>query len=152
MGREVTFPSEIRRTLLDEHARLRRLLDELEDLAQREAQGEELGRRVPALAGQLARAVEAHNAAEEQVLEPLLRTVDAWGTQRIEDMLVEHVKEHAEIVAALDAAGRAATHPEFARAFPRLAESLRAHMDREERTFLARDLLRDDLVNVDSTS
>lgn len=150
MSREVTFPSEIRRALLEEHARLRVLLDELEDLAARAAQGEELGRRVPALAGQLARAVEAHNAAEERVLEPLLRSVDAWGALRIDDMLVEHLREHAEIVAALDAAGRGASSVELARTFPRLAAEMRAHMDREERTFLARDLLRDDIVNVDS--
>jgi hemerythrin-like domain-containing protein len=152
MSTELPFPSEIRRALLEEHARLRTLLGELEELARRRADGEDVGRRLPALAAKLARAVEVHNAAEEQVLEPLLRSVDAWGPLRIDEMLVEHVKEHAEIVAALEAATRIGADAELARAIPRLAATLREHMEIEERTFLARDLLRDDVITVQSSS
>lgn len=152
MTREQPFPSEIRHALLEEHARIRRLLDELEELAQRQAAGEELGRRVPALAGQLARTVEAHNAAEEQVLEPLLRTVDAWGPLRIDDMLIEHVKEHVEIVTALEHVSRGGADAEIASTIPQLASVMRAHMAAEERTFLAREVLRDDVITVQSSS
>ena len=152
MTREQPFPSEIRHALLEEHARIRRFLDELEELAQRQASGEELGRRIPALAGQLARVVEAHNGAEEQVLEPLLRTVDAWGPLRIDDMLVEHIREHAGIVTALELIARAGVDAEVARTIPGLAGNMRAHMANEERTFLARELLRDDVITVQSSS
>ena len=136
------FPSETRRALLEEHARLRVLLAELEDLAERTRAGDDPGRRFGAVAGQLLRALEVHNEAEERVLAPLLRLTDAWGPERIGEMTQEHAAEHVALRAAL----AEPEHAALARKVPELAKELRIHMAREEATFLAPEVLTDDVV------
>jgi hemerythrin superfamily protein len=133
MADEIVLPREARRALLVDHSRIRLLLDELVGLAERVETGEHIGRRFPAVVGQLRRALEAHNAAEEAALGPLLRGLDA------EHMLAEHREEHISLLVVLDVSDELA----LARAIPSFAATLREHMDREERGFLASDALRD---------
>ncbi len=89
-----------------------------------------------------------HNATEEALLAPLLREDYAWGQARIDRMLEEHTGEHAEIRAALSMDG---TLAEAAARVRDAIEMIEAHMAAEERTFLARSVLRDTLVQVDET-
>jgi hemerythrin-like domain-containing protein len=147
MATNTILPSEIRRSLLADHARIERLLEELEDLADRARTGDHSAGRFEAVAHQLRRMLDAHNAAEEEALEPLLRVVDSWGAIRVEGMFLEHQKEHAEMLATLDAPSA-----ELAAAIPGLASDLRAHMTREERTFLSGEVLRDDIISAGPTS
>ena len=87
-----------------------------------------------------------HNATEEALLAPLLREDYAWGQLRIDRMLEEHKAEHAEITAALSMDGALA---DAAARVRDAIEMIDAHMAAEERTFLARSVLRDTLVQVD---
>lgn len=136
----VSFPSAIRAALLDDHVRLRRGLRELEAVAAallaRECSDGELRETAMAFREALA----AHNRAEEGHLGEVLRGVDAWGEIRVEQMLIEHLEEHKALLVAL----MSRDAPALARAIPLFARDLREHMDREERTFLDREVLRDD--------
>jgi iron-sulfur cluster repair protein YtfE (RIC family) len=133
----------VRRALIADHARIRGLLAHLEDLAKRIQAGAPPGPRFAAVLAKLASALDAHNAAEEAALRPLLIEADAWGPARVEQMLAEHAAEHAELSISLD--GEPA---EVARTLPAFAARLRAHMWREEATFLAGEVLRDDVVSL----
>ncbi len=143
MSQEIFLPHEVRRSLLEDHVRLRRLLDELEELAARVRGGDDVGRLFSASARRLLHELDRHNATEEGVLEPLLRRTDAWGVVRVYGMFAEHQEEHAALAAMLQ--HREAS--QLARAIPRLSEDLRAHMAREEVTFLAGDVLSDALLD-----
>lgn len=149
MNRDIIFPSEVRRALIEDHRRIRRLLDELDDLAERVVRGErEVESRFVAVSGQLRRAFEAHNEAEELHLGPVLQSQDAWGPLRVGAMFEEHAEEHAELRLRLGEPDP----PVLAARFPALAADLRDHMRREEETFLSAELLRDDLVTSGPTS
>jgi hypothetical protein len=76
------------------------------------------------------------------VLEPLLRELDAWGSERIEEMVDEHRAEHAALRAAL----AQPEHAVLARRIPELVKELRDHMALEEGSFLSPDVLTDDIV------
>ena len=84
MTYDIALPSEVRRALLVEHARIARLLAELEDLADRVRMGDDTGGRFDTVAHQLRRMLVDHNQAEEMALKPLLRVVDSWGPVRVE--------------------------------------------------------------------
>lgn len=141
------LPSQARRALLADHARIETCLEELEGLASRTRNGGDTRGRFESAAHRLRRMLDAHNAAEEEALEPLLRTVDAWGDIRVENMFLEHQREHAELLASFEAPSL-----ELARAVPDLAAELREHMAREERTFLSTEVLRDDIITSGPTS
>jgi hemerythrin HHE cation binding domain-containing protein len=137
---ETVLPSELRRALLAEHVRIGNLLDETEDLADRIRNGDDRsGERLMIVAGRLRRLLEDHNRSEEEVLEPVLRADDPGGG-RVDEMLAEHTREHAELLAMLEEVDPAA----LAGRIPTLAEAMRAHMAREERGFLSAPVLRDD--------
>jgi hypothetical protein len=90
-------PSELRERVLEDHARLRRDLAELERLAScvREQPGrlEELRRNAEALLMQL----QTHMRWEESHLVPALRDTDAWGRERAERLIDEH-GEQREVI------------------------------------------------------
>jgi hypothetical protein len=144
----VRFPSAVRRAFLDDHVRLRRSLRELEQLAERAIVNARFAPDVVEAARSFCVALDAHNDAEEGQLEDLLRTGDAWGSIRLENMLLEHLEEHRELREALTAPDALS----LSRAIPQFAEDLRAHMDHEEKTFLSAEVLRDDIVSLGPTS
>jgi iron-sulfur cluster repair protein YtfE (RIC family) len=133
MSQPSLLPSQVREALVADHARLRRLLAELEDLAERVATDRQVASQLHAVATQFRRALETHNQAEERVLEGLLVAADPSEPGRARQMMLEHVAEHASILAAFQASDTAA----LARAIPLLAAELREHIDREEKTVLA---------------
>ncbi len=142
MPEPILFPSAIRSALLDDHVRLRRLLRDLEELAARFLTGEEVAPTLRERAASFRRALDAHNAIEEGHLEPLLRTIDAWGEIRVDEMFIDHLEEHKALLLAVSAVDVRA----LARAIPVFADDLRAHMELEERTFLSGEILADSLV------
>ena len=141
-------PSEIRTELLTQHAQIRGLMDEIRHLAERARRGEPVGTALETGVGILAAAFMEHNAREEELLRPIIPTVDAWGAARAEIMDESHVHEHEALREAI--AGIPRTPREFAGAgveelFTRILE----HMAREEKTVLAEDVLKDDTVVVE---
>lgn len=128
----------IRRNLLSQHENLRQLMKVLEEAL---AGGDEVATSQAVTT--LHDTCQAHNAFEEAVLVPILRDIDAWGPERVKQMLDDHSDEHEVLLKLLvptsspqklrDALGK-----------------LRAHMENEEATNLAEIVLRDDTVNVDA--
>ncbi len=134
-------PSQIRTELLEEHGRLRSLVDGVRrtDAAASgdPARREELRAAVVQLADELRR----HNLREEELLRGIIPSVDAWGKVRKEILDEEHVSEHRELYGALLGVQRGS--------LAAVLDRVLAHMEREERTVFAEDVLRDDVVVVD---
>jgi hypothetical protein len=129
--------------LVKQHRTLRELMERSEQLADRVDVG---GDPVP-----LQQTVEllrvafvAHNAFEERLLKPVLFEADAFAAARIERMVEDHVAEHRAMRARLDDTATSALRD--------VIESLRAHLDAEEKYLLTDTVLRDDLVTVESSS
>lgn len=128
----------VRKTLLAQHENLRKLMSHVEQ-ALEIGPAANLSLAVKALHD----ACQAHNAAEEAVLIPILRDIDAWGPERVKQLLAEHTEEHSVLLGKLD--------PHAPKDEVRAAiKALREHMQHEESTNLSEGLLRDDVVNVDA--
>lgn len=128
--------------LTTQHAALRVMMDRCEELA------DELDANLMSpvqLTREVARlrlAFDSHNRFEEQLLRPVLLGTDSFGEVRVERMVEEHVGEHRAMRAKLGSSATADLRAVIA--------NLRAHLDAEERYFLTAQVLRDDLVTVES--
>ena len=139
----MTEPSEALAELLRQHEALRTIADACEELADEVDAGRgEVGTLVREVA-KLRAAFTVHNQFEEQVLRPILATIDAFGEVRIERMVSDHVVEHRALASQLDVPTGA---------LRATLETLRAHLATEERYFLSAGVLKDDIINVESTS
>jgi hemerythrin-like domain-containing protein len=139
----MTEPSEALAELLRQHEALRAIADTCEQLADEVDAGRgEVGTLVREVA-KLRAAFTVHNQFEEQVLRPILATIDAFGEVRIDRMVADHVVEHRALASQLDAPTAA---------LRATLETLRAHLAAEERYFLSARVLKDDIVSVESTS
>ena len=142
--------SQVRSLILDEHTILRNVLEEIE-----ESLGE-LTRRVPGSVRRLRTSLRTfqdaflrHLSHEETVLRPLLKDVDAWGPARVEAMDEEHrsqrvaLAEVSHLALDQDVDGTIQHIEEFVR-------RLRADMDGEEQHALSEEVLRDDIIVIDT--
>ena len=93
-------------------------------------------------------AFEAHNRFEEALLRPVLCDADRFGEVGIDVDLREqqHLDEHRLLRTRL------ATHADnpVTNELRQVIETLRAHLEHEERMFLSGKVLRDDTMTVDS--
>jgi len=135
------IPSHALATLSVEHDQLRAMIARCEELSDdHDGHGEgsvEAAQLLRAVAA-LRQAFDHHNRLEERVLPPLLLDADWSGAVRVSRMVEDHVEEHAALSRELDMT----TLGELRR----VLASLRAHLDSEERYFLTRRVLRDDLA------
>jgi hypothetical protein len=140
-------PSAVRVQVLDQHRELRRLITRIVDATAPGRPREPLMGLLRDLRARLFQ----HLAFEEQTLTSALAEADAWGPQRVRDMLDEHARQRAEVevivqgIETWDAEG-------LNLAARTLAADLIHDMDAEERGPLSPDLLRDDVVNVDQAT
>jgi len=142
--------SQVRSLILDEHAILRDVLDEIE-----EALGE-MTRRVPGAMGRLRASLRTfrdaflrHLSHEETVLRPLLKDVDAWGPARVETMDEEHQAQRT----ALHELSCLELGQDLDRTVQQVEEfirRLRVDMDQEEHRALSEEVLRDDIIVIDT--
>ncbi|CAN5713572.1 hypothetical protein BH11MYX3_BH11MYX3_35040 [soil metagenome] len=82
----------------------------------------------------LREAFDAHNVYEERLLRPVLLESDTHGTVRVERMVEDHVNEHIQLRMRL----RSPVTSELRD----VIETLRAHLDAEERYLLTSKALR----------
>lgn len=124
-----------------QHAALRAEMNRCDELAdQLDAGVLDPGVLIDAIAT-LRHTFDAHNQFEERLLHPLLMDADWSGAVRVSRMVEDHVEEHQAIRRAIDPAlGNTTTA-----ALRAVLDSLRDHLDSEERGFLSRRVLRDDL-------
>lgn len=124
--------------LAAQHDALRDMMDRCEELL-----GEvDAGRCGPLqLTREVARlrlAFEGHNTFEEQLLRPLLRQTDPFAAARIERMIEDHVNEHRTMQLRLGSRDTTDLRD--------VIETLRAHLDAEERYLLSPQVLREQKV------
>jgi hemerythrin-like domain-containing protein len=133
--------SDVRKLILEEHADLRRRLDEIEPLTLRfekgdAAAGADLRERALALYERFS----AHLELEERSLVPVLREAGHDGERRAEHLAHEH-HEQRELLRYL--VGRLGAQPRptllVARELSSFAEYLRLDMRHEEETLLTAD-------------
>jgi iron-sulfur cluster repair protein YtfE (RIC family) len=142
--------SQVRSLMLDEHVILRDLLEEIDQTVG------ELTRRVPGALGRLRASLRTFHDAflrhlqhEETVLRPILVDVDAWGPARVDSMDEEHRSQRAALAQlsclALDADVECTVqHVET------FVHRIRADMDWEEHHALSEEVLRDDIIVIDT--
>ena len=142
--------SQVRSLILDEHAILRDVLEEIE-----QALGE-LTRRVPGSLGRLRATLRTFHDAflrhlqhEETVLRPILIDVDAWGPARVESMDEEHRSQRT----ALAELSRLALDADMDCTVQQIEAficRIRADMEGEEHHALSEAVLRDDIIVIDT--
>lgn len=137
-----TTPSKVLEQLIAQHDELRAIMDRCEELADRLDAGEGNPLALTREIAKLRLAFDAHNKFEEQLLRPVLHEMDAFGDVRIDRMFSEHVSEHRSMRAQL---GDPTTN-----ALRGVIDSLRVHLQAEERYFLSSKVLRDDVISVES--
>ena len=142
--------SQVRSLILDEHAILRDVLEEIE-----EALGE-MTRRVPGAIGRLRVTLRTfqdaflrHLQHEETVLRPLLADVDAWGPARVESMDEEHRSQRAAI-AQLSRMALDADVDGTVQQVQAFIHRIREDMEGEEHHALSEEVLRDDIIVIDT--
>lgn len=126
--------------LIDQHDKLREIMDHCEDLA--DALDALPGTDPEPLLAEIAKlrmAFDAHNKFEEKLLRPALLAHDTHGTIRVERMVEDHIHEHQTVRARL-------TSP-TTEALRDVIETLRAHLDAEERYLLTSKVLRTQVLH-----
>lgn len=144
-------PSEVRRRVLEDHARIRTLLEEVEGLVRRFEKGDE-GASAP-LRG---KGLELHDflcehlEREDEILAKALREADAWGEERARRLADEH-REQRELFSYILSRLRDATRPTLliARELRNFVDILRVDMQHEEETELSDRVLRDDVIAIE---
>jgi hypothetical protein len=144
------LPSEVRKTILDDHRWLREFLADVGELARRVSEGDR------SLAGRLRERAEAlrerflgHLDLEEQHLAPALRDTPGWGRERAEALRREHAAQRQRfetLVADLRDARRSPR--DIAVEVGLLVRALLADMEHEEKTLLSPAVLRDDPMTI----
>jgi len=141
-----------RRGILAQHVHLRDLLARARALAEARLDGDtSIPDAVASAVGDVRAAMEVHLTFEEAVLLPLFRNDLPLGPERAERLVDEHLRQRM-MLAALHK--EACHHPELPTLAAKLATVtswLLADMDEEERSVLAPDALREDIVVVDQT-
>ena len=142
--------SQVRNLILDEHIILRDILEEIE------ATLGEMTRRVPGALGRLRASLRTFSDAflrhlqhEETVLRPLLADVDAWGPARVESMDEEHRSQRT----ALAQLSRVALDADLDCTIQQMEafiRRIRAEMAGEEQHALSEEVLRDDIIVIDT--
>ncbi|MDQ3364100.1 MAG: hemerythrin domain-containing protein [Myxococcota bacterium] len=127
--------------LMAQHDALRGMMDRCEDLATELDAGRMGPTQLTREVARLRLAFDAHNAFEEQLLRPVLLEGDAFASVRIERMVEDHVEEHRAMRVRLGSPITAELRDAI--------ETLRAHLEAEERYLLTAKVLRDDELSIE---
>ncbi len=144
-------PSEVRRRILEEHARLRGLLSEVESLVELLRQGhEEMEPSLRERGTELHDFFLRHLELEDVILVTALREADGWGDERAGLIACEH-REQRELMSQIHARLIDGGCPgqTLARELGELSVRIREDMCEEERVMLDERVLRDDVIAID---
>jgi|SoiMetStandDraft_2_1073263.scaffolds.fasta_scaffold514790_2 iron-sulfur cluster repair protein YtfE (RIC family) len=136
-------PSRALAELKAQHDALRGMMDRCVELADALDAGQVGPLQLTREVARLRLAFEAHNKFEEQLLRPVLLGNDAFAEVRIDRMVEDHVGEHRAMRMRLETTETSALRD--------VVETLRAHLDAEERYLLSARVLRDDVVTIEGT-
>jgi iron-sulfur cluster repair protein YtfE (RIC family) len=130
--------------LAAQHATLREKIYRCEALADDVDAGTADAAQLLREVAQLRLAFDDHNQFEEQLLRPLLLDVEWLGAVRVSRMVEDHAEEHRAMRRGLAATPAGAPTPTGD--LRGVLASLLDHLATEERHFLSRKVLRDDLA------
>jgi hypothetical protein len=147
MSTQPTWPSAIRQRILDDHAWLREEFDAMDAISASLRAGEE-----PPLAREriqaLVQRVEEHLRLEDQILDPALREVDAFGDVWAAHLATHHTNQRLILADLAALAAVQGTSQRLGEALAAIVAELRDDMRTEEKDLLRPDLLRDDLIAI----
>lgn len=143
-------PSEVRTRIRAEHERLRRLLIDLDALADAVIQGNSgLGGRLRDKATEIYETLCAHIDLEDRILAPALRETPGFGEIREQRLLEHHAEQRKAFETAIAELRVAPPSPRaLARQIRALVTELRLDMAHEDQDLLNPELLKDDPINV----
>lgn len=130
-----------------QHAALRGMMERCLELADELDAGRCGPTQLLREAARLRLAFEAHNRFEEQLLRPVLLEADRFGEVRISQMEQQHIDEHRSLRTRLASHAGSPMTSELRQ----VIESLRTHLDQEERLLLSGKVLRDDIVTIEGS-
>jgi iron-sulfur cluster repair protein YtfE (RIC family) len=133
--------SQIRASILEEHEQLRARMRELE--AGLDAKGDTVGTLFKRFLTDLLR----HIDHEEAVLRPVLAQGDAWARLRVEALDREHREQRAKLA---ELAGLDPSSTPFVERVREALGWIRVDMAGEEKSLLTPEVLRDDIIVIDS--
>jgi iron-sulfur cluster repair protein YtfE (RIC family) len=142
----------LREELLEQHKQLRRLIGAAKRLSTQIVRGGPVAaraRRLQSVLEELDRRLQRHWRYEEVMLQPILRTIDAWGPERVERMERAHRAEHRAIAGAMETASMVTPPKRLAHAARAMADELITHIQDEEKYLLSRSVLTYDVIRVD---
>jgi Hemerythrin HHE cation binding domain len=141
-----------RRSILVQHQRIRELLSRARDIAERALDQEPLPVDAVASAiGEIHATLDIHLRFEEKVLIDILMDDLPLGPLRAERLRDEHARQRATLTGIHEEAKAGPQVPMLAAKLAFLTTWLLEDMEEEERTMLAPDALRDDLVSIDQS-
>jgi hypothetical protein len=141
-----------RRTILQQHERIRALLDRARDVAERALDGEpQAADAVASAIGDIHATLEIHLTFEEKVLVSFLEDDLPLGPQRAQALREDHAQQRATLSQLHREAMAAPLLPTLAAKLAFLTSWLLADMVEEERTLLTSDVVREDTVAVDQS-
>ena len=145
-----TRPSDVSGRIVGQHHAVRTQLDELSTVAKTLLSGgPEALKYALALTRTLCNDLAKHIALEAEILLPALRQSDAWGAQRA-DKLIERLRTRRQELERLRNECVNAKGETLGDQLDRFADDRRADMAHVERDSLHSDVLRDDVVGIDS--
>ena len=137
----------VRARVVAEHARLRTLIAEVEQLANAVGEGADDVELLRERAGTLYRMLTEHVDHEDAVVAPIIERIDAWGPVRLEQMQHDHAGQRMTLKQAvhdLDIQGR-----QLGQSVQSMCWEILRDMKREEHDLLHPDLWRDSIVVVE---
>jgi len=139
-------PGQVYTRLLEERSRLRATVAAVSSTLATVSHADEL--RESALC--LRNAVSDYTDVEDQLLPEVLRGLDAWGAERVNQMFAEHGRRRENLVEELSAIDASGCDPfRVKRLLIELITVVLSALATEEEQLLRPDVLRDDDTNVD---
>jgi len=141
----------LRKAILDQHAGLSELLDSVEVAARRVQGGDRSVLKLLRERGhELHERMSEHLEFGDRWLVPVIRELDAWGSERAQQIEEEHRGQRELLCFVLERLeDRAAPVQLLAEQLRSFILSLRDDMHYEEQSILSEELLRDDIVSID---
>jgi hypothetical protein len=149
----LVFPSVVRNQVLEQHRVLRQLFDRALEATARSLRGDGPDRDdLGTVALDVRDRFRAHLAYEERMLAPVLAHVDVWGPERVQELLLEHERQRAELETIVEGIQGGWEVERLAVVLRSLVTDLLRDMNEEEEGCLSPRLLRDDVVTIDQST
>lgn len=135
------LPTQVRERVMADHEQLRGTIRRARTLARSVNDDPATFDAFAVAAGELLSAVSDHLDLEDEILVPVLDSIDAWGPERAKRLAAEHAEQREVLARTQDELGSEDRDPlDIARGIERFIVRLEADMAIEEKTTLSDEL------------